>query len=323
MQAAKTLVRIQPEGQTERTILISVPILTRVTLMPDAGRAYDGPVRRRRSSPTDAGGRSHDELGRERIRSHAETAVDRRRPTWYLAEGSTAGPSRCSTCCRIRMRRPRRDDHASCGRRAAAGGAVVHPAAELAHDAAGRQRGAGTGQHRRSGVIIATQPIIVERAMYLDRPGQPFVAGHESAGVTAPVDGLVPRRRRDRAVLRAVRADCQPESAASDVDRRLPAPGRDGADEELRGRRQRPLHHLGRRGAVPGSSGNSALANVDLLDARAVDQRRADHRRAGDVVAAAGLVRGAQLAGHDRHRHALGAGRWAKWAARAACRPTC
>ena len=36
-----------------------------------------------------------------------------------------------------------------------------------------------------SGVITATQPIIVERAMYLDRPGQPFAAGHESAGVTA------------------------------------------------------------------------------------------------------------------------------------------
>jgi Tol biopolymer transport system component len=29
-------------------------------------------------------------------------------------------------------------------------------------------------------------PIIVERAMYLNRPGQPFAAGHESAGVPAP-----------------------------------------------------------------------------------------------------------------------------------------
>lgn len=29
-------------------------------------------------------------------------------------------------------------------------------------------------------------PIIVERAMYLDRPGERFAAGHESAGVTAP-----------------------------------------------------------------------------------------------------------------------------------------
>ena len=37
---------------------------------------------------------------------------------------------------------------------------------------------------RRS--ITATAPIVAERAMYLSRPGQPFGAGHESAGVTAP-----------------------------------------------------------------------------------------------------------------------------------------
>jgi hypothetical protein len=39
-----------------------------------------------------------------------------------------------------------------------------------------------------SGVVESTNgvPIIVERAMYLDRPGQPFAAGHNSAGITAP-----------------------------------------------------------------------------------------------------------------------------------------
>jgi hypothetical protein len=39
-----------------------------------------------------------------------------------------------------------------------------------------------------SAVIDVTndQPIVVERAMYLDRPGQMFGAGHESAGVTTP-----------------------------------------------------------------------------------------------------------------------------------------
>jgi hypothetical protein len=37
-----------------------------------------------------------------------------------------------------------------------------------------------------SAVITATAPIVAERAMYLSRPGQPFGAGHESAGVTAP-----------------------------------------------------------------------------------------------------------------------------------------
>ena len=37
-----------------------------------------------------------------------------------------------------------------------------------------------------SAVITAPLPIIVERAMYITRPGQIFAAGHESAGVTAP-----------------------------------------------------------------------------------------------------------------------------------------
>jgi hypothetical protein len=37
-----------------------------------------------------------------------------------------------------------------------------------------------------SSVVTSSQPIIVERAMYLSRPGQPFAAGHESAGVTTP-----------------------------------------------------------------------------------------------------------------------------------------
>ena len=34
--------------------------------------------------------------------------------------------------------------------------------------------------------VLNGQPIIVERAMYADVPGQRFGAGHESAGVTAP-----------------------------------------------------------------------------------------------------------------------------------------
>ena len=37
-----------------------------------------------------------------------------------------------------------------------------------------------------SAVITATAPIVAERAMYFSRPGRPFLAGHSSAGVTAP-----------------------------------------------------------------------------------------------------------------------------------------
>lgn len=37
-----------------------------------------------------------------------------------------------------------------------------------------------------SGVIVASGPIIAERAMYKSMAGQSFAAGHEAAGVTAP-----------------------------------------------------------------------------------------------------------------------------------------
>lgn len=40
-----------------------------------------------------------------------------------------------------------------------------------------------------SATIDSDLPIIVERAMYLNRPGQMFAAGHESAGVTTPSTG--------------------------------------------------------------------------------------------------------------------------------------
>ena len=36
-----------------------------------------------------------------------------------------------------------------------------------------------------SAIITTTQPVIVERAMYLNRPNQVFAAGHGAAGVTA------------------------------------------------------------------------------------------------------------------------------------------
>jgi uncharacterized membrane protein len=37
-----------------------------------------------------------------------------------------------------------------------------------------------------SATITSSLPIVVERAMYLNRPGTSFAAGHESAGITAP-----------------------------------------------------------------------------------------------------------------------------------------
>jgi hypothetical protein len=119
--------------------------------------------------------------------SHAETAVDAPSTTWYLAEGSTSGPfslfyllqnpNPATVSATITFLRP-------------AGNAPVVKTYSLPPnsrttvpvDTAAPEL-ASTDV---SGVIASTQPIIVERAMYLDRPGQPFAAGHESAGVTAP-----------------------------------------------------------------------------------------------------------------------------------------
>ena len=152
-QAAKTLVRIQPEGQAERTIVISVPSLTRVTLSTQTLGALttapfstliesDRPLVVDRTMSWDGSGYG----------SHAETAVDAPSTTWYLAEGSTAGPfslfyllqnpNAATASATITFLRPAGN---------AAGGAVVHAAAELAHHGARRQRGAGAGQHRRVG----------------------------------------------------------------------------------------------------------------------------------------------------------------------------
>ena len=62
-----------------------------------------------------------------------------------------------------------------------------------------------------SAVVTASRPIIVERAMYLDRPGETFVAGHGSAGVTVSATAVVPRRGQHRSVLRAVHSARQSE----------------------------------------------------------------------------------------------------------------
>jgi hypothetical protein len=50
-------------------------------------------------------------------------------------------------------------------------------------DASGERLLAGTDVSAR---LTSTLPIVVERAMYLSREGQPFAAGHSSGGVTAP-----------------------------------------------------------------------------------------------------------------------------------------
>jgi energy-converting hydrogenase Eha subunit A len=125
--------------------------------------------------------------------AHAETAVAAPAPIWYLAEGAThsgfnlfyllQNPNPAVANVRVRYLRP--------------AGAPLEktyalPPTSRTNLWVNLEEFAGLGQALGatdvSAVVQSTndQPIIVERAMYLDLPGQAFGAGHESAGVTAP-----------------------------------------------------------------------------------------------------------------------------------------
>ncbi len=119
--------------------------------------------------------------------SHAETGVPSPATTWYLAEGSTStdfalfyllqNPNPTATTATVRYLLP--------------GG---QPPIELTYPLAPNSRttipvddqGPALASTDVSAVVTAPLPIIVERAMYISRPGQVFAAGHGSAGVTSP-----------------------------------------------------------------------------------------------------------------------------------------
>jgi hypothetical protein len=124
--------------------------------------------------------------------AHAETAVASPALTWYLAEGAThsgfnlfyllQNPNPVASEVRVRFLRP-------------AGlplekTYVLPPTSRTniwvdVEDFSGQAALASTDVSAVFEVLNA-QPIIVERAMYAEVPGQVFGAGHESAGVTAP-----------------------------------------------------------------------------------------------------------------------------------------
>ena len=128
-------------------------------------------------------------------------------------------------------------------------------------------------------------------------------------------DDVVPRRRRDGQLLRPLRAGRQSRATQRRPSRRRTCCRRHDGDEGLHRGGQQPLQHLGGpRGPAAGQHGR--------VDDDHVDQRRAGHRRAGDVVAGADggdLARGAQLAGRDARP--ARSGRWPKARSRAG-RPT-
>jgi hypothetical protein len=119
--------------------------------------------------------------------SHLETGLAAPSATWYFAEGSTSGdfalfyllqnPQATAVTATVRYLRP--FGQAPIDR------TYTLPPASRTTIAVDDQASA-LASTDVSAVITATAPIVAERAMYVNRPGQPFAAGHESAGVTAP-----------------------------------------------------------------------------------------------------------------------------------------
>jgi hypothetical protein len=119
--------------------------------------------------------------------AHAETAVLAPATTWYLAEGSTSGdfvlfyllqnPGPTAATATVRFLRPAPQAPIDRSYTIAARSRLTIPVDGVAPEVANADV---------SAVVTSTVPIVVERAMYLNRPGQAFGAGHESAGVTAP-----------------------------------------------------------------------------------------------------------------------------------------
>ncbi len=120
--------------------------------------------------------------------SHAETAVASPALTWYLAEGSTAGPfslfyliqnpdSSRSAAVTVTFLKP---DGSTVDK-----DFTVQPKSRFN---VWVNQIAEVSSVEVSAVITSTNdvPIIVERAMYLNTPTQVFAAGHESIGITTP-----------------------------------------------------------------------------------------------------------------------------------------
>jgi hypothetical protein len=119
--------------------------------------------------------------------SHRETAVLAPSTSWFFAEGTTTGDSSLFYL----LQNPQ----------ASAVNATVRylralglPPIEKTYMLPARSRTTipvdtedpGLVATDVSAQVTATAPIIAERAMYRNRPGQPFAAGSGSAGVTAP-----------------------------------------------------------------------------------------------------------------------------------------
>ena len=125
--------------------------------------------------------------------AHAETSVPAPATTWYLAEGATTGgfnlfyllqnPNHVPASVRVRYLRAADEPIER---------VYTLPPTSRTNIWVNQEQFPGLGQALANAEVSATieslnaQPIVVERAMYLDRAGQSFAAGHGSAAVAAP-----------------------------------------------------------------------------------------------------------------------------------------
>ena len=253
------------------------------------------------------GRRSHDDVGHRRLRqprrarradAHGDDVVSRRRRDARqlrpVLSDPEPGPGR-----------GRRRDHLSAAGAGARRSIRTYTVAPNSRQTIRVDDVPGLAATDVSAAIRSTNtvPIIVERAMYFTRPEQVFAGGHESAGVTAAPTRWFLAEGATGSFFNMFILIANPSTRRRRRADRLPADQRpDGHADARRRRQQPPDAQRGARGAGAGVGQH--------VDDRDLDQRRADRRRARDVVAGAGLqlAGGAQQPRRDRHRHALGDG---------------
>jgi uncharacterized protein YkwD len=196
--AARALVRfLKADGSLERQY-VTVPARTRVTIDVESVSAVgdaefstvvesDVTIVVDRTVRWNFGGAG----------SHAETGVAAPLATWYFAEGAThsgfdlfyllQNPSPETTArVRVRYLRPQGPPLEKTYDVPPGARFNIWVDVEEFPDGAGYSRLLEASDVSAVVEVLDGPPIIVERAMYLSRPGQPFLAGHESAGVTLP-----------------------------------------------------------------------------------------------------------------------------------------
>lgn len=184
---ATTMVRLLGDGGISKSVLMPVPAGGRRTLamsdvdLPSASFSIvvesDLPVAVERTMSWDATGYG----------GHSEHAVSSPSNTWFFAEGSTTGafslfhllenPNTTATSATIRYLRPS-------GQPPIDRSYALPPSSRTTIFVNGE--GPDLPSSDVAAIVTATQPIVVERSMYLTRFDQPFAAGEASAGVNAP-----------------------------------------------------------------------------------------------------------------------------------------